>query len=397
MAFLRTILLILILQLSAQGLLAQSEGDERPMKFNGMEFKSPDSLFYINFRFRMQSRIGFYTNSPKDFGVQEWDARIRRLRFRGDGYILGEKLGYSFQLSFSRGDQDADNTGVANIVRDAVIFYNFSDRFYMAFGQNKLPGNRQRVNSSGQLQFAERSIVNGALTTDRDFGVKAYYNNKIGNSVYHIKAAISTGEGRSVNSTDRGLAYTGRVEFLPFGAFKNGGDYSEGDLEREETPKLSVGGVFSYNEATTNTGGQLGKDLYKPVDMRTYMLDAIFKYRGWAFAVEHLKRDADDPFTYDSNGQLSYAYEGSGTNYQGSYLFKNNYETAFRYSNLEPTERLIDVEDRKEVLEFGLSKYLRGHKVKAQMNVNYTIEDNDYAFTNQNNKWGVLFQIELGI
>src|SRR5690606_39636913 len=64
------------------------------------------------------SDLGFYTNSPKDFGIQEWDARIRRLRFRGDGYILGEKLGYSFQLSFSRGDQDADNTGVANIVRD---------------------------------------------------------------------------------------------------------------------------------------------------------------------------------------------------------------------------------------------------------------------------------------
>jgi phosphate-selective porin OprO/OprP len=394
--YLRALLLIFMALVQAQLLRAQ-EGDERPMKFNGMEFKSPDSLFYINFRFRMQNRVGFYTNSGDNLGIQEWDARVRRLRLRGDGYILGEKLGYSFQLSFSRGDQDSDNTGVANVVRDAVIFYNFSDRFYVALGQNKLPGNRQRVNSSGQLQFAERSIVNGALTTDRDFGFKAYYNNKIGNSVYHIKAAISTGEGRSVNATDKGLAYTGRVEFLPFGAFKNGGDYSEGDLEREEKPKLSIGGVFSFNKATTNTGGQLGTDLYAPVDMRTYMLDAIFKYRGWAFEVEHLSRDADDPFTYDEDNELSYAYEGSGTNYQGSYLFKNNYETAFRYSNLRPGRRLMNLEDRQEVVEFGLTKYLRGHKVKAQLNVNYNIDDNQYAFNNQNNKWGVLFQIELGI
>src|SRR5690606_38791141 len=197
-----------------QGLKAQ-ETDERSMRFNGLEYKSKDSLFYINFRFRMQSRLGFTTRDGDSFEINEWDARVRRLRLRGDGYILGEKLSYSFQLSFSRGDQDFDNTGVANIVRDAVVFYHFNKNFYVAFGQNKLPGNRQRVNSSGQLQFAERSIVNSALTVDRDFGLKAYYSNKIGNSVYHIKGAVSTGEGRSVNNTDKGLAYTGRLEFLP--------------------------------------------------------------------------------------------------------------------------------------------------------------------------------------
>ena len=393
----RLVLLILLLLFVFEKSNAQGEGDERPMRFQGMEYKSSDSLFYINFRFRMQNRAGFYTNSGSNFGVDEWDARVRRLRLRGDGYILGEKFGYSFQLSFSRGDQDSDNTGVANIVRDAVIFYNFSDRFYMAFGQNKLPGNRQRVNSSGQLQFAERSIVNAALTVDRDFGVKAYYNNKIGQMVYHIKAAVSTGEGRSVNSTDKGLAYTGRVEFLPFGEFENGGDYSEGDLERESTPKLSIGGVYSYNAATTNTGGQLGEDLFSPVDMSTRMIDAIFKYRGLAVAVEHLNRRVDNPFTYNGDGDLSYAYEGSGTNYQGSYLFKNNYETAFRYSNLTPKQRLRDYEERREVLEFGLTKYLRNHRVKTQLNVNYNILDGVYDFNHEGNRWGAIFQIELGI
>ena len=395
--YFRLLLALFLVFFISQDSNAQGEGDERPMKFNGMEYKSPDSLFYINFRFRMQNRAGFYTNSGSDFGIDEWDARVRRLRIRGDGYILGEKLGYSFQLSFSRGDQDADNTGVANIVRDAVIFYNFSDRFYIAFGQNKLPGNRQRVNSSGQLQFAERSIVNAALTIDRDFGLKAYYNNKIGKMVYHIKGAVSTGEGRSVNSTDKGLAYTSRVELLPFGEFKNGGDYSEGDLEREASPKLSVGGVYSFNSATTNTGGQLGQDLYSPVDMSIYMIDAIFKYRGWAASFEHLNRNVDNPFTYSEDGDLSYAYEGSGTNYQGSYLFKNNYETALRYSNLRPNKSLADLERRKEVVEFGLTKYLRNHRVKAQFNLNYNISGGNYQFDNADNNWGALFQIELGI
>src|SRR5690606_38237632 len=150
------------------------------------------------------------------------------------------------------------------------------------------PGNRQRVNSSGQLQFAERSIVNSALTVDRDFGIKAYYTNKIGNSIYHVKGAVSTGEGRSVNTTDQGLAYTGRLEFLPFGNFTKGGDYSEEDLEREQSVKLSLAGGYSFNKATTNTGGQLGRDLYAGVDMGTLILDALIKYNGWAYAIEYL-------------------------------------------------------------------------------------------------------------
>lgn len=376
---------------------AQGELDERSMKFRGMEYKSKDSLFYINFRFRMQNRMGFYTQSGDDLGIKEWDARVRRLRLRGDGYILGEKLAYTFQLSFSRGDQDSENTGVANIVRDAVIFYHFNDNFYVAFGQNKLPGNRQRVNSSGQLQFAERSIVNAALTLDRDFGIKAYYNNKIGNAVYHIKGAITTGEGRSVNNTDDGLAYTTRLELLPFGDFKNGGDYSEGDIERESTVKLSLAGGYSFNNGTTKSGGQLGKSLYSGVNMQSWLLDAIIKYNGWAYSVEYIKRNVDNPFTYNADGDMMYAYEGEGINHQASYIFKNNFETAFRYSNLKPSQSLSTLENKKEVLELGLSKYLKGHRVKAQINVNYNIVGGNYSFGHAPNNWGTIFQIELGI
>lgn len=376
---------------------SQTESDERTVAFEGIQYQSKDSLFFMNFRFRMQNRVGFSTVSADKFGINEWDARVRRLRLRGDGYILGEKLGYSVQLSFSKGDQDFENTGVANIVRDAVIFYNFNDNFYVAFGQNKLPGNRQRVNSSGQLQFAERSIVNAALTLDRDFGLKAYYSNKIGQTVYHLKGAISTGEGRSVNTTDKGLAYTTRAEWLPFGNFINGGDYSEGDLEREEKIKLSLAAGYSFNKSTTNTGGQLGRDLYSGVDMSTFIADAIIKYQGFAYAAEYINRKTDNPFTYNNTGDLSYAYEGEGINQQASYIFKNDIETAIRYSILNPSERLSLLEDCKEVIELGLTKYLRGHRVKAQLNISYNTTDRDYSLQNDRNFWGAVFQIELGI
>lgn len=383
----------------SQYVFAQRERDDRAMitNFTGLQFKAPDSSFYINFRFRMQNRLGASTISGTNLNFDEYDARVRRLRMRVDGFIMNPKLTYSVQLAFTRGDQDFDNTGIANIVRDAVIFYHFTPKFYIGFGQNKLPGNRQRVNSSGQLQFVDRSIVNAAMTIDRDFGLKAYYHNKIGSVDYHLKGAISTGEGRSVNSTDNGLAYTGRIEILPLGEFIGAGDYSEGDLEREPKPKISIAAAYSMNKKTNRTGGQLGKELYRPVDMGTWMFDAVAKYRGWAYSVEYLKRHIDNPLTFNNSGSLRYAFTGDGINHQFSYVFPSNIELAMRYSRLSPSIKLASYESQKNIIELGTTKYFNKHRVKLQFNINYMAVDGNFAFSNTGNRWGVLTQFELGI
>lgn len=392
-------LIFIGLLLFAHQVFAQRERDERAMitNFKGIQFKAPDSSFYINFRFRMQNRLGASTVSGTNLNFNEYDARVRRLRMRVDGFIMNPKLTYSVQLAFTRGDQDVDNTGIANIVRDAVIFYHFTPKFYIGFGQNKLPGNRQRVNSSGQLQFADRSIVNGAMTIDRDFGLKAYYHDKIGSMDYHLKGAITTGEGRSVNSTDDGLAYTGRVELLPLGVFTGDGDYSEGDLEREPKPKISLAAGYSMNKKTNRSGGQLGKELYGTVDMATWMFDAIGKYKGWAYSVEYLKRHVDNPLTYNASGSMRYAFTGDGINHQFSYIFPSNLELAMRYSRLSPSAKLAAYESQKNILELGSTKYFNKHRVKLQLNVNYMAVDGNYAFSHKGNRWGFLTQFELGI
>lgn len=381
--------------------MAQRQSDERPTieNFKGIQFTGDDSTFYINFRFRMQSRLKYTSISGDDFGVESFEARIRRLRLRMDGYIYNPKLSYSIQLGFTRGDQDYDDTDVPNIVRDAVIFYNFTDNFYVAFGQNKLPGNRQRVNSSGELQFAERSLVNATFNIDRDFGIKAYYSPKIGSVPVHLKGAISTGEGRVANVTDDGLAYTGRAEFLPLGEFTNEGDYYEGDLEYEETPKLSIGGGYSFNDRTTRSGGQTGKFLISPLSLKTSFYDAIFKYRGWAYQVEYMQRDVDAPFTTDTEGELAYAFKGKGVNQQLSYVLNRDlgYELAGRYTWIRPHDDIETVEKQTEVVELGLTKYFRAHRLKLQLNAHYQTKDGIYRTDHSGNDWGATFQIELGI
>src|SRR5690606_36684486 len=150
-------------------------------------YHSKDSLFYTNFRFRMQNRVG-YTNVLDGIENDKFDARIPRLRMRMDGYIYTPRISYSVQVAFSRSDQDFDDTGVPNIVRDAVLLYNFSDNFSISFGQNKLPGNRLRVNSLGSLLFSYRSLVNFSSTIYRDFGTSLNLSQKIGIMPLNAKA-----------------------------------------------------------------------------------------------------------------------------------------------------------------------------------------------------------------
>jgi len=392
------ILTFLTLSFTAE---AQRERDERATieNFKGIQYTGDDSTFYINFRFRMQSRLKYTSIGGNDLGAEEFEARVRRLRLRMNGYLYSPKLSYTIQLAFTRGDQDVDDTGLANIVRDAVVFYNFTDNFYVSFGQSKLPGNRQRVNSSGELQFADRSLVNANFNIDRDFGIKAYYSPKIGSVPVYIKGAISTGEGRVANTTDNGLAYTGRAEFLPFGEFTNGGDYFEGDLEREQTPKLSIGGGYSYNDRTTRSGGQTGAYLYSPLTLKTSFIDAIFKYAGWAYQIEYMKRGVDNPVTANDDGDVEYAFKGEGLNQQLSYLLSDDdgYELAGRYTWIKPHTDISDFEQQTEVVELGLTKYFRAHRLKLQFNATYTAKDGIYRTAHEGNNWGGTFQIELGI
>ncbi|HEY3406031.1 MAG TPA: porin, partial [Ohtaekwangia sp.] len=53
----------------------------------GLGITSPDSLFLLNIRFRMQNRAAFYTESGDDFALSQVEARVRRLRLRFDGFL----------------------------------------------------------------------------------------------------------------------------------------------------------------------------------------------------------------------------------------------------------------------------------------------------------------------
>jgi phosphate-selective porin OprO/OprP len=379
-------------------------------KEKGIEVVQKDSLFSLRFQFRMQNRAGYMSKlndseDEFDFTPESFEFRVRRLRMAMRGFVYSSKFTYYVQLSFSRGDMDWESTATTtlntspNIVRDAVVFYEPKKGLKFGFGQTKLPGNRQRVVSSGNLQFFDRSIVNAVFTIDRDFGFFA----TLDKNYFRLKGSITSGEGRNSNRSDKGLNYTGRVEFLPFGKFTGENEDCEGDLAREAKPKLVLAAGYNFNALAARTGGTIGNDLYERVNMQNLHADVLFKYKGFSFLQEYCNRIVDRPVTENSDGLLRAVYNGFGSNSQLSYLFKNNIEIAARYSFVAPNKNIYDNqnfsginEKRQEHIHLGVTKYLYGHRLKIQGNVLYQISK-DLKNVSQKNQVGAVFQIEMGI
>lgn len=377
---------------------AQDELDFKPRTdvSDGLGVMSADSNALINFRFRMQNRAMVFSESLENLQVNEVEARVRRLRLRMDGFLLSPKFSYYIQLSFSRADQDWEASQVPNVVRDAVVFYFFQPNFYISFGQTKLPGNRQRVVSSGMLQFVDRSIVNARFNVDRDFGLRAFYQNNLGTSFFRSHLAVSSGEGRNAINSNNGLAYTLRQEWLPFGEFKSDGDYFEGDLLREPKPRLAIGGSAIYNEKAVRAGGQIGEFLTNPLDIRTILADAVFKWNGFSTSFEYAFRDVSaitNSRLFDNS--TIHVFEGQGWSFQSSYLFKSNWEMAARMSRIIPSNEMRNFNDGNLEAAIGVSKYFNGHRVKLQGNLFYLNNSDDWSV--RNDRLALAFQLEVGI
>lgn len=363
----------------------------------GLGLTSPDSIFQFNIRFRMQNRATYLKEEGEEAAI---DGQVRRLRLRFDGYVGDPRFLYAIQLSFAPGDVGEVREGEnINIIRDAILFYRPNKRWNIGFGQTKLPGNRQRVNSSGGLQLTDRTINNARFTLDRDFGLQVHNMNEfIDKFSYNLKGAISMGEGRnSTDEPDNGLAYTGKVEVLPLGAFTKDGTYFEGDIVREAKPKLMLSAAYQYNNKARRTQGQLGDDLFEKRDMRSLLLDAMFKYNGWAAMAAYMQRTANRPVTVNplDATDVEYVFTGHGFDYQLSYIWPGNYEVIGRFSTQKVNNDIFELAPNTNEYSIGVTKYIWEHAFKAQMEL--TLDDLSYFDGSSKQNWYVRFQVEIGI
>ncbi|NGZ89130.1 porin [Psychroflexus maritimus] len=365
----------------------------------GLGVTSKDSVFQMNLRFRMQNRASYYHLPEEDY--DKMDAKIRRLRLRFDGFLGNPKFLYAIQLSFTSDDlgEFQENEERFNVIRDAVVMYRPDENWNIIFGQTKLPGNRQRVNSSGALQLTDRTINNASFNIDRDFGVQVHYIKDFQDKLsYNFLTAFSSGRGRNFpNEFDAGGAVTTKAELFPFGTFQKDGRYFEGDILREKRFKLMLSGAYHYNSNALRNRGQIGLDLWETATIRSGFIDVMFKYQGFAGMFAYMNRTS--PEVFQSNPEnindQRFIVVGEGYDSQLSYVFPSNYEIIARYSKQNLASEIEKFVPSSNEIAIGLTRYFWEHAFKIQVEVNRRefLPINAEKF----DEYYVRFQVEMGI
>ncbi len=332
--------------------------------------------------------------------------RLRRLNIRLAGDAVNQKLEYGLQIDLSGTSETGDAT--SSILMDAWLAYNVTKQIQVTFGQRSTAtDNRELMMGSHTLQLVERSKLTTVFGSIREFGLFADGTFKTGGGTY-LKPylSVTNGEGPNVFGKDRGgLKYGGRIDFLPFGLFSNFGQFREADVVRELTPKLVVGGNYSYNTGISSRNGkESGTILYLNAlsqeslpDYSKLGVDFLFKYQGFSVLGEFVQSKAFVPkditqrvrtdgtlaSTFDVNGVQdvdSYVKDrmllGKGYNIQMGYIFKNRISVDARYTYLDAdTHSFLNngtFYNRPRYYTVGVSKYLsRGYGIKIQASVTY--------------------------
>ena len=365
------------------GLLLQAQEISDTKFGNGMiNFIAKDSSFSVKFAPRVQSRYqSEWSYDGEDYDPADINFSVRRARLKFGGFAFSPKLKYKIELGLSNRDISGANIYNRNTPRyilDAVVMWNFHEKFELWAGQTKLPGNIERVVSSANLQLIDRSLLNSKFNIDRDIGIQLRHKLRLGgNWIIKEKFSISQGEGRNITEGNiGGLQYTSRLELLPFGEFSSKGDYSQGDLKREKSIKAMFGFTYDINENAVKSRSNMGSYLIQSsgglfeTDITTIFLDGVIKYNGFALTGEYANRDADQIEALEEDGRTktgAVVGAGSASNIQGSYLFKNNFEITARYTNIN-FKKITRLSDLNQIT-FGVSKYVVGHSLKIQADI----------------------------
>lgn len=395
-----TLLIALALQAMATPAVARAGAAIEQDPKRGVEV-TRDSTFQLVFRFRMQDRASVMVDAGTGEAVPA--IAVRRFRLKFDGYAVSPRLRYKVQLGLSERDQEIGDgvTGPSPLL-DAVVSYAISSNTTLGFGQGKLPGGREALVSSSELELPERPLANKEFTLDRDLGLFADRVLVDRTQVLRLRVAIAQGEGRSTAIGTPGLCYTARLEWLPFGRFTGkDGDYAEGDLVREPHPKLSLAAAFSTDRDARRIRAQMGPFFPdgKGRTINTCFADMLFKHKGWSWQNEVDHRFAKgSPFVNGLSGDPAVAVnEGWGITSEAGRMLGRRSQVVARYSAFLPATRVQGMFERSEEAWAGYSYYVDDHRIKLQSALNYTWHDGDPDARGAGNLWGVLLQVELGI
>lgn len=303
---------------------------------------------------------------------------INRARLKLGGHLLRPAL-----TIYSEYDLVGDN------LLDLRATYEFADWLSVRIGQWKSQFNRERIDSSGEQQFVERSIVTPWFTVDRQQGIVAS-----GRLAAGSRADTSywfgwlTGAGRGGDADEAEGLWLARLQWNVDGRMLG---FGQSAIRRPAQPESSVAvaavsGESGFTAYSSAGGGQLpgfsdgAPDRYR---IEQFMLETAYQHGGFSWQQEiHWKRIEDTEAGRKT--RLIGAYAQAGMFFSELYdVFPEPLELALRVAGVDPDRGRSGA----SITEFtlGANWFFNGHRNKLSLDLSH-IDRRDAPDTDRSNR-----------
>lgn len=348
---------------------------------DGFDFQTRDGKFEMLIQNRFQFRYSYdqesdaFTNAAatafNDKDVSSFRVRRARIKVGGHGFVPWLKYYTEYDW-------------VSNTMLDYRLDIAAFKWATLRVGQWKVEYNRERVDSSGAQQFADRSIVNSPFTLDRQIGVRLgghLFEGTPGYLVYNI--GVFTGAGiNQTHNDDKGMLYMGRIQWNFLGRDV---PFSQSDPDYTELPIGSIAFAGAHNRTdrltfpTTSRAATI--DALPVVDGRFEINQGVqefaFKWNGLSIQEEfHVKKVIDQSRSTHGTSYGAYAQVGYFPHALID-IIPRPLEFAYRYAFVDPEGLLGNDMLREHTV--AANWFFAGHRNK--LTVDYSHLTREGAFT----------------
>lgn len=372
----------------------------------GLTWQSNDGTYKMRFRLRGQFRATVSDKDGEDNTTTEWD--IPRLRMVWDGNAIVPWFKYKLQIDASDGDAE---------LRDLKLKLAYNKMYTPVFGQYKVPFNREQLNSSADLQFVDRSIINVfSFGRDRGVSLAGKYDRMLG---YYIGAF--QGEGRNAtegdqNEKDSSFLWAGRIMVNPFSTglkimpnfardirmqIGAGLAYLETDLTYTPADSETPASATPFDATDSRVFDVRSRDLVgaKSVTMTAWTADVSLVHPIANLEAEYIGMWSDPSGRYadatatDGFSDKIYDY---GFRVQGAFfIVPKTFETGARFARITYDEDLPYGGDNCVSTEWtgGINYYIsKDHRLKFQADYSRITDEDPFGVETDENRFRAQFQ-----
>jgi phosphate-selective porin OprO/OprP len=281
----------------------------------GFYIQSSDDNFLIKINGQMQFRWTHYNVQSRNRYLQprlrKHDSTgfdLQRLRLNFSGHVFSPELTYVIYFRSEAPD------GYDTRLRDAYVNYKFSDAFQFQVGYFKTAALQQRLTSSADLQFVDRSMVHAVFDLSRNVGVRFWgklFEKRL-EWFFDVTNSFNGAGNRTITNDppeldgDPGLAF--RLVWHALGDDPGKDLKVESDIEFHDSPALDFAFHYAFNDdqgdaETTEIPfpiprrragvGGFGLTDTNGLQLNQFGFASAFKWRGFSARGEYILRMID--------------------------------------------------------------------------------------------------------